>query len=353
MNKSVSNSINFAPQWRVLKETTRSRCFAISIFMPLTLLLIQACSSTETIHEKVKAKGIYYPTNLVEKNAVSAIEMTEKTGMSLSQSSTEKKSIPVNQLLTDMATGERRDIDLGITLRAHVILAENSGKSKKKDASPIVGYCFTLTHLSTDSSIAGNLYLYGRKLDGLFELNSQTEILNFQSKIPQKYATTLERAVGWCWSYVYYLNDTKILSGYSAIFESLAINMPIQSCTPYPSAPSRPHDQCKSWFATLPDKFKRGTVPVCSPLKTKSSTGQCEVRGNVGTKCPVLITSKNVKITSSDEVNQLIHYTEPDLTGSPAYLCQDLHLECSAVTGKRFTRFGKEDYTDHMCQSSH
>jgi hypothetical protein len=318
--------------------------FSFVITIAFMFSLLEGCATKSNLQEKVDAKGVYHTPNSFENKELNTrVKNPSEIGQRITQTTIKRKSIYVDGNIFNAATNSFEYTDLAINLRAQVILFEQKDNAVK-------GACYSKTNLNLPNTDLHKVFLYGKKVEGLSQLKRDTMILQFQSNIPSKYSQGLEEALNWCWKYVYYLDQQTLISGYSAIFSSLAINIPVYSCTPKPVKSYLDSKDCRAWYNSLPPKLTHGTVAVCANSSYSSTRGRCELRGAKNSFCPYISSKDNTRVLNAGDLSELTGFTKSDLSGQKLFLCPEGTSYCKKTGAYKFTKLGKKVDDIFVCR---
>ena len=308
------------------------------------LFLFPGCATKSDLTEKVDAKGVYDTPNQFEMKKLDyRVINPEEVGQRITQSSIKKKNLSVVSNIFNVKKNQYDRINLNINLRAQVFLYEY-----KSDT--IRGACYSKSHLELPGLNIHNVFLYGKKIESLSQLHRETNILQFQTIIPDDFSQNLDDAIEWCWSYVYYLDQPGLISGYSAIISSLAFNVPSEFCSPLPVESYASSADCRSWFKNLPVRFTQSSIPVCATSAHSATSGRCELRAMKNSFCPYLANTQNQRAQNAGHLNELTSYTKFDMSGQRLLLCPEGGSICRQTATYKFTKLGKKIDQIFVCR---
>lgn len=326
-----------------MRKLGSNRLLLEACYLLGAMSLLCSCSSKSNLREIVDAKGVYHTPSTYEYKSLQKNLATNIIGQQLTQTTIKKKIIKSMGSIYDAQLGKHEQTNIEINLRAQVILFEKEGDA-------ISGACYSKTDISLPNSMLQKVSLYGRKLSGLSQLRKDTTILQFQSSIPTQFNSGLEKALNWCWKYVYYLNEKELISSYSAIYASLAYNIPSSTCIPYPEKSYNSSSTCREWYSSLPKEYTQGTIPICTSMEFSSSVGRCELRGTKNSYCPYIATNRNERALNASAINDLAEFTKGNLSGQRMFLCPEGNSVCKQTNTYKFSKYGKKITETYVCR---
>lgn len=314
------------------------------ITIPIILFLFSyGCSTSESLSEKVDAKGVYgEPATYLLNNVKKMITDDSFIGKTITKHSISPKKIKLDINVINAKSGRYELHSATINLRAQVILYEY--------ATTIKGLCYSVTDLSFADPSLKNIFIYGKKINGFSEIKKNTNILRFESVIPETSLDGLEKALHWCDTYKEGLNENEIIAGYSAIISSIALHIPTQACKPVASLNYENSLDCASWFGALPKTLQINQFAYCSSSSITAEIGRCELRSKKNGLCPILKTIDGTVIDNAGKLSDLLGYASRNLSGQRLTHCPEGFSKCKTTFKNAFSREGKNNQSVALCR---